>query len=86
MAAGVRNAATANGLVMMMHANSFEGQQFAVNADAGVDVIAHSMWNWGAPDKQPELPPQIKALLDRIVQKRTGYQATIQVMRGLRAF
>jgi hypothetical protein len=82
MAAGVRDAATANGLVMMMHANSFEAQQFAVNAD--VDVIAHGMWNWGALDRQPELPPEIKALLDRIVQKRTGYQATIQVMRGLR--
>jgi imidazolonepropionase-like amidohydrolase len=84
MAAGVRNAATANDLVMMMHANSFEAQQFAVNAD--VDVIAHGMWNWGALDKQPELPPEIKTLLDRIVQKRTGYQATIQVMRGLRTY
>jgi imidazolonepropionase-like amidohydrolase len=84
MAAGVRNAATQNGLVMMMHANSFEAQQFA--EDAGVDVIAHGMWNWGALDQQPELPPEIKILLDRIVQKRTGYQATIQVMRGLRAY
>jgi imidazolonepropionase-like amidohydrolase len=84
MASEVRNAATANGLVMMMHANSFEAQQFAVNAD--VDVIAHGMWNWGTLDKQPELPPEIKALLDRMVQKRTGYQATIQVMRGLRAY
>jgi imidazolonepropionase-like amidohydrolase len=84
MASAVRNAATANGLVLMMHANSFEAQQFAVNAD--VDVIAHGMWNWGALDKQPELPPEIKALLDRIVQKRTGYQATIQVMGGLRAY
>ena len=84
MASEVRNAATAYGLVMMMHANSFEAQQFAVNAD--VDVIAHGMWNWGTLDKQPELPPEIKALLDRMVQKRTGYQATIQVMRGLRAY
>jgi imidazolonepropionase-like amidohydrolase len=84
MAAGVRNAATQNGLVMMMHANSFEAQQFA--ADADVDVIAHGMWNWGALDRQPELPPAIKTLLDRIVQKRTGYQATIQVMGGLRAY
>jgi imidazolonepropionase-like amidohydrolase len=84
MAAGVRNAATQNDLVMMMHANSFEAQQFAVDAD--VDVIAHGMWNWGALDQRPELPPEIKALLDRIVQKRTGYQATIQVMGGLRAY
>jgi len=70
--------------VMMMHANSFEAQQFAVNAD--VDVIAHGMWNWGALDRQPELPAEIKTLLDRVVQKRTGYQATIQVMGGLRAY
>jgi imidazolonepropionase-like amidohydrolase len=78
MATGVRKAATQNGLVMMMHANSFEAQQFAVDAD--VDVIAHGMWNWGALDRE------VKTLLDRIVQKKTGYQATIQVMRGLRAY
>ena len=84
MAAGVRKAATQDGLVMMMHANSFEAQQFAVAAK--VDVIAHGMWNWGALDRQPELPPEIKTLLDRIVEKRTGYQATIQVMGGLRAY
>ncbi|HXY03661.1 MAG TPA: amidohydrolase family protein [Terriglobales bacterium] len=84
MAARVRKAATKDGLVMMMHANSFEAQQFAVNAD--VDVIAHGMWNWGALDRQPELPAEIKTLLDRVVQKRTGYQATIQVMGGLRAY
>lgn len=84
MAAGVRKAATQEGLVMMMHANSFEAQKFAV--DAGVDVIAHGMWNWGALDLEPELPPEIKTLLDRIVEKRTGYQPTIQVMEGLRAY
>jgi imidazolonepropionase-like amidohydrolase len=84
LAAGVRKAATQHGLVMMMHANSFEAQQFAVDAD--VDVIAHGMWNWGALDREPELPPEIKTLLDRILQKKTGYQATIQVMGGLRAY
>lgn len=84
MAAEVRKAATQDGLVMMMHANSFEAQQFAMNA--GVDVIAHGMWNWGALDRQPALPPEIKTLLERIVEKKTGYQATIQVMAGLRAY
>jgi hypothetical protein len=69
---------------MMMHANSFEAQQFAVNA--GVDVIAHGMWNWGELDQKPELTPEIKTLLDRMVEKRTGYQATIEVMAGLRAY
>jgi imidazolonepropionase-like amidohydrolase len=84
MAAGVQKAATADGLVMMMHANSFEAQQFAVNA--GVDVIAHGMWNWGELDQEPELTPEIKTLLDRMVEARTGYQATIEVMGGLRAY
>lgn len=84
MAAEVRKAATQNGLVMMMHANSFEAQKFAVNA--GVDVIAHGMWNWAVLDSRPELPPEIKTLLDRMVKERTGYQATIQVMGGLRAY
>jgi imidazolonepropionase-like amidohydrolase len=84
LAAGVRKAATQNGLVMMMHANSFEAQKFAI--DTGVDVIAHGMWNWEALGSQPELPPEIETLLDRIVEKRTGYQATIQVMGGLRSY
>ncbi len=41
--AQVRKAAQHNGLVLMMHANSFEAQKFAV--ESGVDVIAHGMWN-----------------------------------------
>lgn len=84
MAAQVRKAATQDGLVLMMHANSFEAQTFAV--DAGVDVIAHGMWNWGALDHASQLPPEIKVLLDRIAAKKIGYQPTIQVMGGLRAY
>jgi hypothetical protein len=68
----------------MMHANSFEAQKFAV--DGNVDVIAHGMWNWGDLQDQPGLPPEIKSLLDRVVDKRIGYQPTIQVMGGLRAY
>lgn len=81
--AQVRKAATANGLVLMMHANTFEAQRFAV--DSNVDVIAHGMWNWGDLEKSPGLPDEIKQLLDEIVQKRIGYQATTQVMYGLQA-
>jgi hypothetical protein len=80
----VRKAATQDGLVLMMHANSFEAQKFAV--DGNVDVIAHGMWNWGDLQDQPGLPPEIKSLLDRVVDKRIGYQPTIQVMGGLRAY
>jgi len=80
----VRKAATQDGLVLMMHANSFEAQKFAV--DGGVDVIAHGMWHWGDLDKKPELPDEIKQLLDRIVEKKIGYQATFQVLEGERVY
>jgi imidazolonepropionase-like amidohydrolase len=87
--AQIRKAATEDGLVLMMHANSFEAQKFAVAGN--VDVIAHGMWNWGEFDqggrnKSPELPDEIKRLLDEIVDKRIGYQATIEVLYGLEAY
>ena len=82
--AAIRRAATQAGLALMMHANSFEAQKFAVDGD--VDVIAHGMWNWGDLEKQPGLPPEITRLLDRVVQKKVGYQATIQVLGGLSAY
>src|SRR6202035_222795 len=82
--AEIRKAATQARLVLMMHANSLEAQRFAVDGD--VDVIAHGMWNWGDLDKKTELPDEIKQLLDRIVDKKIGYQATFQVLEGLRAY
>ncbi|MGB7434181.1 MAG: amidohydrolase family protein [Candidatus Acidiferrum sp.] len=82
--AEIRRAATQNGLVLMIHANGFEAQQFAV--EGNVDVIAHGMWHWQALDKQEELPAEIKRLLDQIVEKRIGYQPTIQVLYGELAY
>jgi len=78
--AEIRKAATLNGLVLMIHANGFEAQKFAVDGD--VDVIAHGMWHWGELDKKTELPDEIKQLLDRIVEKKIGYQPTMQVLYG----
>lgn len=82
--AGIRDAAAKNGLVLMLHANTFEAQKFGVAGD--VDVLAHGMWHWGDLDKKTELPSEIKELLDQIVKKRIGYQPTIQVLQGLRAY
>jgi imidazolonepropionase-like amidohydrolase len=69
------------GLPVLLHANSFEAQTFGV--DAGVSIFAHGMWNWGALNDAQSLPPQIRALLDRIVARSIGYQPTLQVSRGL---
>jgi hypothetical protein len=82
--AAVRKAAAQTGLVVMMHANSFKAQKFAV--DGHVDVIAHGMWNWGDFDKQADLPPEIGKVLDQIAEEKIGYQPTIQVMQGLCAY
>ena len=82
--ADIRRAATQADLALMMHANSFEAQKFAVEGD--VDVLVHGMWNWGGLDRQTELPREITEVLDRIVQKRIGYQSTIQVLQGLRVY
>jgi imidazolonepropionase-like amidohydrolase len=81
--AEIRQAANKAGLVLMMHANSFEAQKFAVEGD--VDVIAHGMWNWGDLGKKTDLPPEIRQVLDQIVEKKIGYQPTIEVLQGLRA-
>jgi imidazolonepropionase-like amidohydrolase len=82
--AEVRKAATQAGLVLMMHANSFEAQKFAV--DGHVDVIAHGMWNWGNLTGQTDLPTEIRKVLDQITEEKIGYQPTLQVMYGLRAY
>lgn len=81
--AEVREACTREALVLVAHANGLEGQQFAV--DGKVDVLAHGMWKWDQFDRQAELPPQIASLLDKIAERRIGYQATMQVMYGLQA-
>jgi hypothetical protein len=80
----IRSQATKDGLVLMIHANGFEAQKFA--ADGNVDVIAHGMWNWGNLDKKTELPDEIKHVLDEIVDKKIGYQPTIQVLYGETAY
>jgi len=82
--AEIRKAANKAGLVLMMHANAFEAQKFA--AEGGVDVIAHGMWNWGDLGKQTVLPLEIRQVLDQIVEKKIGYQPTIEVLQGLRAY
>jgi len=78
---GVVAAAGAAQLPVLLHANSFEAQTFGV--DTGVSILAHGMWSWTPYDSAETVPPQIQALLDRIVERSIGYQATLQVIGGL---
>lgn len=70
---------------LLLHASSFESQQFAL--EANVDIIAHGMWHWGPlTDYQimKELPSEHKRLLRSIAQKHLGYQPTFRVLAGQR--
>jgi len=82
--AEIRNAASQSNLVLIMHANSFEGQKFGIEGD--VDVLAHGMWNWGYLNQKTELPVEITELLDQIAKKKIGYQPTIQVSSAQSAY
>jgi imidazolonepropionase-like amidohydrolase len=75
-------AAHAAGLPVLMHANSDEAQTFAL--DTGVDIIAHGLWNTkDGPATAGELTPAMKAILDRVIAGKVGWQPTIQVLYGL---
>jgi len=84
MYADIRREASANGLTLVTHANTLEGQRFAV--DGGVDVLAHGMWRWGRWDGSAGLPDEVKAVLDDVIARRVAYQPTMQVLYGLRAY
>jgi imidazolonepropionase-like amidohydrolase len=65
---------------VFLHANAKAPQEFAV--DARVDVIAHGMWN-GHELQNGALSPEVQTLLQKVIQRRMGYQPTAQVIRGL---
>jgi hypothetical protein len=65
-----------------MHANADEAQTFAL--DTGVDIIAHGLWNVKErPATTGEPTPAMKAILDRVIANKVGWQPTIQVLYGL---
>jgi imidazolonepropionase-like amidohydrolase len=79
----VVKAAHAAGMPVLMHANSDEAQRFAL--DAGVDVIAHGLWNWSQEHSTTaEVTPGIKKILDDGVAQNVGWQPTMQVLYGIR--
>jgi len=75
-------AAHAAGLPVLLHASSVEAQTFGL--DAGVDVLAHGLWNWNDAPSTVEVTPAVRALLDRVVERQIGWQPTMQVLAGVR--
>lgn len=65
---------------VLIHANSTDGQEFALNA--GVDIIAHGLWHWNGEPDATELTPRVKRVLDRVLQANVGWQATMRVLAG----
>jgi imidazolonepropionase-like amidohydrolase len=79
----VVKAAHAVGLPVLMHANSDEAQRFAL--DAGVDILAHGLWNWSQEHSAATaVTPGIQKLLDDELARNTGVQPTIGVLYGLK--
>lgn len=76
------NESHSNGLVLTVHANSFEGHSFST--EIGVDILAHGLWNWGKYKDEPtgSLPLEIKEMLDLQIQKQIGYTPTLTVIEG----
>ncbi len=74
-------AAHAVHLPVLMHANSTDGQEFAVAA--GVDIIAHGMWHWQREQEATELTHRATRILNDVLKSNLGWQPTMQVLYGL---
>ncbi len=76
-------AAHAAGLPVLIHANSSDAQAFAVAA--GVDIIAHGLWNWrDTPETITGITPAVQKILDGVLAGNLGWQPTMQVLYGER--
>lgn len=68
-------------LPILAHANALDMQQLALAA--GVDVIAHGMWNWGQYSRQANITTEMSETLDKIITDKVGYMPTQRVIAGL---
>ena len=76
-------AAHAAGLPVLLHASSTEAQAFGL--DAGVDIMAHGLWNWGEESVAATgLTRAVQATLNRVIQMNVGWQPTFRVGMGFR--
>jgi len=74
-------AAAAARVPVLLHATSIEAQTFGV--ESGISIFAHGLWNWAPYAASEAVPSEVQVLLDRVVERSIGYQATLQVVAGL---
>lgn len=70
-----------NNLPVLIHANSLESFQMAINV--GADGFAHGLWKWQTKSENDKIPLAVKIVLDQVILNKMAYQPTTQVMKGL---
>jgi hypothetical protein len=73
-------AAHAAHMPVLIHANSTDGQEFAL--EAGADIIAHGLWHWNREQQATKLTARARGILDRVLKANMGWQATMRVLAG----
>lgn len=79
----LREAANANDLTLMLHANGADGWRAA--AASGANVIAHGLWQWEGSRSESALTPEADAAIAAAVAAGARVQPTLQVLRGERS-
>lgn len=67
-------------LPVVAHANALDMQRIAL--EAGVDVIAHGLWNWNEYHAREGIPDAIAKHLRSVHAAKVGFQATLRVLPG----
>ena len=68
---------------VLMHATSYDAQKFGL--EAGIDIFAHSMWNWYNNPEQfldTEFTQAHQEILKEIATRKIGYQLTFRAIQG----
>lgn len=81
--AGLRDAAHARGLPLVIHATGVEGWRAAIDADA--DVIVHGLWHWPGDRLSGEPTEEARAAIAGAIAAEVRVQPTLQVLHGERA-
>jgi imidazolonepropionase-like amidohydrolase len=65
-------------LPVLLHAISLNA--WRAGAAAGVDVLAHGMWSWDDLNTAPDLPLDVREVLDAVIAEGIAVQTTAQVI------